>query len=560
VTFANPAALGLLALAIPVLLLHVLRPRREQRVVSSTFLWRTVARPVSAARPWQRLRPSVLLLLQLLAVALLAIAVADPSRVTTTPLAQHTVFLLDASGSMAARDGEPDRLEAAKDRARELRDELPEGGMASVVVVDHNPRVVLTSSPDPDAFDAALEPVRTSAGAADWASAFLLAESLETGGTDIGFHILTDGRLSDADQRLIPPGSDHDIIGDRATNRAITRLAVELRGGGLHVRATIANTGGGAARDELRIDVDGHTEARTEVALDEGETRDVEFDVPSGDRVEAFLDGDDLLDADDHAFATAARRRALTVLLCTPAAEGNPFLEGVFASGEGVTVEACDGSRSGTGADLVVYDRVAVPEDPGAPFLAVAPPGGIAIAGVEADGTVDGPVITSVDPDDPLVQGVDLSEVAIATAQRLDVGTARVVVAADDVPLLVRGSFEGLPWAALAFAVGDSNLPLQVAFPILVDRLLTDLAGAALPPTDLVVGDLLPVDPVAGGSVTAPGGATVEVVPGNPSPAATRPGFWTISAPERPDRVVAVNADPDESSLAPAQAILTPAR
>src|SRR5687767_5271062 len=189
-TFANPAALGLLALAIPILLLHVLRPRSEQHTVSSTFLWRNVARPVSAARPWQRLRPSVLLFLQLLAVAILALAVADPSRVTTTPLAQHTVFILDASGSMAARDGDPNRLESAKDRAVELRDELPEGGIASVVVVDDRPRVVLTASPDPDAFAAALTPLEPTAGRADWAGAFLLAESLETAGADVGFHIL----------------------------------------------------------------------------------------------------------------------------------------------------------------------------------------------------------------------------------------------------------------------------------------------------------------------------------------------------------------------------------
>ena len=559
-TFANPAALGLLALAIPILLLHVLRPRREQRTVSSTFLWRSVARPVSAARPWQRLRPSVLLFLQLLAVALLALAVADPSRVTTTPLARHTVFIVDASGSMAARDGDPNRVESAKDRAVELRGELPDGGIASIVVVDDRPRVVLTASPDPDAFAAALRPIEPTAGRADWAGAFVLAESLETAGVDVGFHILTDGRLSDADQRLIPPGSDHDIVGERATNRAITRLAVEPRGGALHVRATVANTGGSAAADQLRIDVDGVTEARVEVALSEGESRDVEVDVPAGDRVEAFLDGDDLLDADDHAFATAARRRALTVLLCTPPDEPNPFLEGVFASSEGVTVEACDDARPAPGADLVVYDRVAVPAEPGAPFLAIAAPGGVGVAGVGADDTVDDPVITSVDPDDPLVEGLDLSEVAIATAQRLVPGTARTVVAANDVPLLVRGSVGGLPWAAFAFAVGDSNLPLQVAFPILVDRLLTDLAGAALPPTDLVVGDALPVDPVAGGTVTAPGGSVAEVVPGGPTPTATRPGFWTIGATDQPERVVAVNADPDESVLAPAQAILTPAR
>src|SRR5690606_8908355 len=68
VTFAHPAALWLALLAVPVLVLHVLRPRRDAVEVSSVYLWRGVEATVSAARPWQRLRPSLLLLLQLLVV------------------------------------------------------------------------------------------------------------------------------------------------------------------------------------------------------------------------------------------------------------------------------------------------------------------------------------------------------------------------------------------------------------------------------------------------------------------------------------------------------------
>ena len=116
-SFANPAGLALLALAMPIVLLHLLRPRRQPRHVSSTFLWSEMAEPVAAARPWQRLRPTALLFLQLLAVLLLALAVAQPVRKTSVSLAAHTVFLIDASGSMAATDGHPDRLADAKEQA-----------------------------------------------------------------------------------------------------------------------------------------------------------------------------------------------------------------------------------------------------------------------------------------------------------------------------------------------------------------------------------------------------------------------------------------------------------
>ncbi|HEV8625673.1 MAG TPA: VWA domain-containing protein, partial [Acidimicrobiia bacterium] len=133
-SFTAPAGLALLALAIPIVLLHILRPRRPEVVVGSTYLWKPLAEPVSAASPWQRLRPSVLLLLQLLAVVLLALAVARPVRLTAAPLARHTVFIVDDSGSMAANDGKPDRIGTARDRAQALRRQLPAGGQASVVV------------------------------------------------------------------------------------------------------------------------------------------------------------------------------------------------------------------------------------------------------------------------------------------------------------------------------------------------------------------------------------------------------------------------------------------
>jgi hypothetical protein len=196
VSFTAPAGLALLALAIPIVLLHILRPRRPEVVVGSTYLWKPLAEPVSAASPWQRLRPSLLLLLQLLAVALLALAVARPVRLTAAPLAKHTVFIVDDSGSMAANDGKPDRIGAARARAQALRRQLPGGGQASVVVASAQPRVLLSASDDSRAFTEALAAIPPPAGTADFAGAFNLAESLETPGVPIGFVLLSDGGLS----------------------------------------------------------------------------------------------------------------------------------------------------------------------------------------------------------------------------------------------------------------------------------------------------------------------------------------------------------------------------
>nr|MBA3955898.1 VWA domain-containing protein [Acidimicrobiia bacterium] len=543
----NPAALWLGLLAVPVVVLHLLRPRRLARTVSSTYLWRELAVPVSAASPWQRLRPNLLLFLQLLAVALLTLAAAQPTRLTDAPLARHTVFVVDTSGSMAALDGSPDRLAVAKERARELRAELPAGGMASVIDAGVRPRVVLSSSPDGGAFADALDPLVTTAGAGDFATAFTLAASLETPGVPIGFVLLSDGGLSDAQRRLIPPGTRYEAVGEASTNRALIRLGVEPRGSGLAARVVVANTGGGEASQTLRLDVDGRTAARVTLDLPTGETVERVVELPPGDRVEAFLEGEDLLAADDHLRAVAARRRPLRVLVAGP---DDVYLDTLLASIPDLTVERSPTSDTAEGFDLAIYDGVAVPADPGAPFLAIAPPGGA--PGITAGGEVDRPAVALVRTDDPLLAGIDLAEVAIAAAQRLETSPGdEVLVGAEATPLLVRGERNGRPFAYLGFPLSQSNLALQVAFPILGDRLVGGLAGASLPPTDLQVGAALPLAGTAGGTVEGPGGARQEVPPGASPPVADRPGFWVVTDDGRPSRTVAVNPAPGESTLAP---------
>src|SRR3990170_2638645 len=79
-TFLNPAAF-LLLLTIPVVILfHLLKIRRQQAVVSSTLLWADSLRDLEASAPFRRLKPNLLLLLQILAILLLALALAKPVR------------------------------------------------------------------------------------------------------------------------------------------------------------------------------------------------------------------------------------------------------------------------------------------------------------------------------------------------------------------------------------------------------------------------------------------------------------------------------------------------
>ena len=89
-------------LLLAILATYLLRPRRPARRVSSTFLWLAALHDLEAQRPWRRVPPSLLLLLQIAALAAMVGAVARPFVQSTQSTGPYTVVLLDASASMQA--------------------------------------------------------------------------------------------------------------------------------------------------------------------------------------------------------------------------------------------------------------------------------------------------------------------------------------------------------------------------------------------------------------------------------------------------------------------------
>src|ERR1051326_4583624 len=87
-----------------VVIFYLLKVRRHDEEVSSTFLWNDLIRDLAAHEPLQRLKWNVLLLLQLIALAVLTIALARPFNEQTGEKPVHAVLLLDGSASMQASD------------------------------------------------------------------------------------------------------------------------------------------------------------------------------------------------------------------------------------------------------------------------------------------------------------------------------------------------------------------------------------------------------------------------------------------------------------------------
>src|SRR5689334_8395124 len=139
--FFNPLnLLWLLPMAGLIILMYILKLRRKDVVVSSTFLWRQVIRDVQANAPFQKLRKNLLLFLQLLLAALVIFALSRPFVRANSVGGRNIVLLMDVSASMQATDVSPSRLDAAKRKAHEIVNNLKPGDRVMVLAAGARPR------------------------------------------------------------------------------------------------------------------------------------------------------------------------------------------------------------------------------------------------------------------------------------------------------------------------------------------------------------------------------------------------------------------------------------
>src|SRR5207237_1650253 len=98
------APIGLVALlALPAILLpYLLKVRRPEARLSTLMFWRPFVADRQANAPWQRLRASLLLALQLLAALALALALVRPGVSGAIGIGGTPVVMIDGSASMQA--------------------------------------------------------------------------------------------------------------------------------------------------------------------------------------------------------------------------------------------------------------------------------------------------------------------------------------------------------------------------------------------------------------------------------------------------------------------------
>ncbi len=501
--FLTPLALAGLVFVPVVIAMYLLKLRRDEAVVPSILLWHRLVADVEANAPWQRLRRSLLLLLQLLLVLIFAFLAARPFVERPAGLAGDIVLVLDTSASMQATDVAPNRLEAAKALALDALGELPAGGKVSVIAAGRTARVVANGTSDLGRVKQVIASIPATSDVGDLGDALRLASALAARSGDAEILVATDASIA------VPPSGTLDAplrvlrVGQARDNQAIVALAVRTAPSGLSHSAfvSVANFGAELVERRLEIYADGRLRDTRTLKLDPQLRTDVSIDdiddpqhPASVVEVRLVATGasptaaGDMLGVDDRAWAIVPPAALRSVLLV---GNGDPYLETALSYLPDTELYGVTPAQYGPGTrpelfDLVIFEGYLPAELPARPILAIAPPGSSALGSVT--GTLANPGIGTIDPSDPVLRYVDLTTVHISGAQKMDLPAwARAVIPGPGgAPLLYAGTLAGRPAAVLAFEPRRSDLPLQVAFPILLANLVGGLLGGSETPLDAI--------------------------------------------------------------------------
>jgi hypothetical protein len=168
-------------------------------------------------------------------------------------------------------------------------------------------------------------------------------------------------------------------------------------------------------------------------------------------------------------------RHKLKVLVVT---EGDLFLVGALLLDENldVTKTAKYDAAETAKYDAVILDNI-TPSDPPRTHALYLNPQGEA-SPFHINGEIAAPLITETASAHPLMRWVTLKDLNIARASRFVLEAGDVAVAsALRQPIIVARDRGGFKLAALGFALQKSDLPLRVAFPVLVVNALDWFGG-----------------------------------------------------------------------------------
>jgi hypothetical protein len=480
----------LLALiAIPIVIFYILKVRLRRVPVSTNLFWNQIFEEKPPKSLWQNLRYWLSLLAQLLILALLVLAIADPILYWQTKGARRVVLIMDVSASMQAFDKATTRFDSAKQAAQRVLDGVREQDQVAILTAGTQPEVVLGMGNHVPSLRRAINDLQPVDTPANLGSAVELADQLLGDAPNGQVIVFTDqanpkNTKSDNEPKKAT-AVEYQAFGSNASNVGITQF---------QTRRSMVDAVGYELLVEVRNASDQPIQCRLEIELDErpvdifplklqpNETwsRTLEKTSLEGGALKASLSkfetdqGEDRsknnkLDVDDIAWAILPDRVIQPVLIVSP---GNLFLQKVFEANPLVRVTVQKEIPTAWPENTVVVLHKLIPDPlPSNPLFIIDPETNSSLFRV--DGLIDSPLVTEQDKDSPLMTHVRLDNVIFPNTKKLTFLTQTAKPIASCVggeSLFATLSHGDKKAVVLGVNLEQSDLAFRTVFPILASN------------------------------------------------------------------------------------------
>ncbi len=211
---------GLLALlAVPIIiLLYMFRPKHRLIDVPSTFLWQQITEQLANAKKFEKLKKSILLILDIL-IAIFITALLLGIFFTSTSTQDHHIILIDGSFSMNSTDVEPSRFERAKEMAKDYVSSLKDDSDITVILLNESPKIIYKKEQSKNIVRSGIDKLRPSMDTADLSKIPSVISSVKDA-RDTKVVYFGDKNIEGADNIVVMGNSNNIVIKNMASKKS----------------------------------------------------------------------------------------------------------------------------------------------------------------------------------------------------------------------------------------------------------------------------------------------------------------------------------------------------
>lgn len=474
--------------------MYLLKQKAEDKLISSTYLWKEVYKNIEVSTPWDKLKKNLLLFAQILTVLLLIFAMTDPFLTKGGKEFKNVIVVIDNSGSMNARYNERTRFEAAILKAQEYVQSLKGGASISIISVGKSTKIDVSRTTDKEIALKKLKEIKITDAAGNINESLSLVRSMAEQLESYEVVFFTDQSLDLKELN----GSIVNLQKD-GTNASVDFVHHAYDKDGLKVLVKLTNRSNSEMTTDINLYGDSELLDIKNISLTSKESKVIYFNKLNfkGKIIRAEIHEKDDLIQDNTAYDVIKKGDIQKVLLVSPK---NMFMEKVLATVPNLEVyktNSLEDIKLSDSFDLYIFDGVKTPTLPkSGSFLFINP---LENELFNVSGMVEGGVVIS--EENGLTKHLSNMNFVVEKLKNIQTPSwSQSFFKVDNRTAGFIGEYKTRKVAVFAFDLHQSDWVLKADFPIFIHNLMGQLVDTGIVNrTSYISGDDVELNAIADG-------------------------------------------------------------